>query len=347
MRNFAGVVELAALTLLVTGCALAPPRVKPLDFALSEPGVVAPDGQALFLTGAGHIWKIVTPLGAAAQMTSGIETERILDITTDGKYLLFERRSSEADVAGLYFMPSAGGEPVRILHDAKIKVSYAASAADGRRVFFLANDREPKSFALYQFDLESRRKELLFSERGGWFVADVMNDTRFLLGKSKGTRGNEYYDWNLTTGELLPVVGQGTSEEYEVRFGREAGEYLVLSAAGGETRKLFRLRAGKFEQLPTADVGDLQLLQTDLRHFRYYVSWLDAGRTRWEVRDGTSLETVNAQNFPFADAVRIGRPTRFGRYVGILIEDAAPAGQTHFIYDWKTATLSEWTRRSF
>lgn len=314
-------------------------------------GMVGGGGDALYFTwavsGVSQVWKTDGPLRFPEQMTSGNDQTTISDLTPDGKYLIVSRDRAGEENPGLYLLPTAGGELIEIQHKKGVRTRFEFVNNAGDTIFFTANDIKPDSYALYSYNLETKKKELLFSEDGLWFVADVMNERAFLLGKATGALTAEYWLFDLADKTVVPVIGQNEKEEYYVTFGTKMNEYFVLTPKFSEFRRLYRIRQGGkgFEPLTPDVPRDVESFSMPYNRLRLYIQWNDAGYTKLEVRDPYTMKELKLPEFKNADHVYPGTPSRFGRFIPIGVETSLRP-RTSYVYDWKTLKLTQWVKPS-
>lgn len=312
-------------------------------------GLLSPDGKQMYfswsVTGVSQIWKADGPLRFPEQMTSGSDSTSVLDITPDGKYLIVSRDQAGEENPGLFLLPATGGPLVEVQHKKGVRSFFVWVANDSNEIFYLANDLKPDSYALYSYKINSGQKELLFSEPGLWFVADVWGDHHFLFGKSTGARSREYYFWNPTDKKLVPVIGQGEKEEYDVKFGKGPEHYFVRTNKFGEFSRLYEFQSGQFTPITPDVKKEIDGFTIDHRRYRMYISWNNDGLSNLEVRDPHSLKIIPMPQFQKGTQVYSGRPSRFGRYITIGIENGL-APRTSYVYDWKEAKLTQWVKPS-
>jgi dipeptidyl aminopeptidase/acylaminoacyl peptidase len=343
----------------------APPALDPevarkilniLEIRSPGAGRLTPDGKTMFfgwgVTGIAQIWRLDRPLGFPTQFTSGNDVTRNVDITPDGRYLVVSRDHAGEENPGLYLQPVSGGPLIEVQTKKGIQTQYAWTSKNSRFIFFLANDIKPDSYALYRYDVENKKRELLFSEPGLWSVSDVLEAgglTKFILARATGSLTSEFFEWELGEKKLKAIIGQNEKQDYSVSFGSSPSEYLVLTPKFGEFKRLYRLQAGKLSVL-TPDVKmDVESFTVDDPHRRVYLQWNDKGGTKLDIRD---INTFAEQRIPDtlgdikkADIVhiRMGSLTRDGRYVTLSVETSLRP-RTSYVFDWKTNRLTQWVR---
>ncbi|MEK7357809.1 MAG: prolyl oligopeptidase family serine peptidase, partial [Bdellovibrionota bacterium] len=164
-----------------------------------------------------------------------------------------------------------------------------------------------------------------------------------------GARTAEYFRYSMADRKLVPVLGQGEKEEYRIEFAATSDDYLVMTNKFGNFRRLYLLRAGKFEPI-TPDVKmDLDGFSTPFNKSKLYVQWNDNGTNRLEIRDPVTFKIITpAKIAAFKDAAHVfaASPSRRGRFVAIGVEHSR-APRTSYVYDWKDRTLTQYVRPSF
>ncbi len=344
------VIFLWTLGLYVSGCASFSQRNSELMPRVLDSGIIAPDGGSVFVTaeaaGIPQVWKVNEPLGVMTQLTFGTEANHVVAITLDGRFVVIRRQGKSESEAGLFLLPREGGALVEVQDVNGVRASYVSCSSDGEMIVYLANDLKSDSFALYSYEFESGKRELLFSEPGDWSVTDTFGGIFFLMGRSKGEGEKEYFVWNLGTGALQPLVGQKTKGIYNVGFAQNNGEYLVLTTADTTRRQLQLLRGGSLRPIEAVADLDVSSFVTDLRHSKIYVSWRENNRLRLEILHGGNFAKQSLKGLPEGGSIFVGQPSRFGRYVGLRVEHTS-ARQSIYMIDWGTAKATEWIRQSF
>ena len=312
-------------------------------------GMITSNGKTLYftwsITGVPQVWKTDGPLRFPEQMSSGADPTYIADITLDEKYLIVSRDRAGEENPGLYLLPTKGGELIQIQHKKGVQTRFGALSPDGETIYFLSNDIKPDSYAIYSYSIETKEKELIFSEPGLWFIADTIGYRTFLLGKSTGALTAEYSKFDLMTKKLTPVLGQGEKEEYEATFGTTENELFVLTPKLSEFRRLYRVRDGKFDPISPDVKMDVESFSMPFNRFRLYVQYNDGGFAKLEAREPHSLKVLPLPKFPNADHVFAGKSTRMGRYVTLGVETGTRP-RTSYVFDWRTGELKQWVRPS-
>ena len=336
----------------------APPALDPevsrriqmmLDVRSPGLGTVSPDGKRLFfgwsITGTPEVWRLDSPKGYPVQMTGGEEPTRVGDVTPDGRFVVLSRDRGGQEDPGLYLEPVDGGALRLIQHVPNARSFYAFTTNDSKWIYFTANDVKPDSYAVYRYDVEAGRKELLFSQDGLWEIADHREepgDTRLLLQKATGALSSEFFEWGTRDKTLKPLLGQGETTEYTAAYAAAPGELLVVTNKLGDFRRLYRWSAaGGLKPVTPETKMDVSGLVIDPARKHVYYTLNDGGYTRLRVLDAPTLQPAAFPEMKDADHVYAGTPSRDGRYVTLGVE-TAKAPRTSYVYDWQTKTLTQW-----
>lgn len=312
-----------------------------LDLRAPFGGKISPKGGEVFfswdVTGMPQVWKTGADGGFPLQLTGGEDPTWVEDITPDGRFLVLERDRKGEENPGLYLQPVAGGELIPIQHKAKVQTSYAFTSRDSRFVYFQANDVKADSYALYRFVVETRAVEPLFSEPGLWYLIDQREDGAFLLSKRTGALASEIY--LVEPGGAFkpkPLFGQGENREHKVYFGTRAGEYFVQTPLGGDFRRLYLWRDGKFQNVADKQLAwDVDNFWADRagRQLWYVVN--EGGYTRLHRLDARTLKPLKTPSFAGADHVTVSSLSDDGRYAVLAVENSRQP-RTLYVFDAKT-----------
>jgi protease II len=336
----------------------APPPLDPetsrriqmmLDVRSPGLGMVGPDGKTLFfgwsVTGTPAVWRLDSPQGFPVQMTGGEDRTSLADITPDGRHLILSRDRGGQEDPGIYLQPVSGG-PLRLVqHTPKARAFHAFTTGDSKWIYFVANDVKPDSYAVYRYDLEAGRKELLFSDDGLWQIADHREDpgeTKLLLRKATGALSGEFYEWGTKGRTLKPLLGQGETTEYSASYAADPAELLVLTNKLGDFRRLYRWKAqGGLTPVTPEMKMDVSDFTVDAARRHVYYTLNDGGYTRLRALDARTLLPAALPEIKDADHVYVGAPSRDGRFVTLGVE-TGKAPRTSYVYDWQTKVLTQW-----
>ncbi|MBK9089588.1 MAG: S9 family peptidase [Holophagales bacterium] len=309
-------------------------------------GQPAPDGGRLFfgwsVTGTAQVWRLDGPNTFPVQLTGGEDRTTLADVFPDGKTLVLQRDRKGEENPGLYVMPAAGGPLTQVQHVKGVQTFFQFVSADGRWVYYGANDQKPDSYAIYRWNVDTKQKETLVTEPGLWFVADHRDDGTLLLAKMTGSLTSEYWEWSPATKKLTPILGQDEPEEYTAVYGAMPGQLLVLTPKLGEFRRLCRYEGGKLTPLTGELKWDVSGFSVDEAKTRVLYTVNEAGYTKLFALDAKTLQPVALPKLPEGvDHVYNGSTTRNGRFTTFGVETAT-APRTSYVYDWQTSSLTRW-----
>jgi dipeptidyl aminopeptidase/acylaminoacyl peptidase len=313
-----------------------------LDVRAPGSGTLSPDGKSLYyvwsVTGTSQIWKLDGPRRFPVQLTGGEDQTILAAITPDGKHLVVQRDRKGEENPGLYLQDPNGGPLELIQHKPGVQTHFQFASEDSKYIYFRANDRKPDSYAIYRYEIASKKIEPVFSEDGLWLVTDHLPDGKLLLAKETGALSAEIWEYD---GKLKPILGQNEKEEYDVSYGAHPGEILVQTNKLGDFRRLYKLVDGKLTPLSVDTPHDvIEFSIDDARKHIYYVTNNDGFFHSWAL-DATTYKQAPLPAFKEADSVTAHPATRDGRYAVIAIETAHAPHRT-YIYDWKTKKYDEW-----
>ena len=238
---------------------------------------LSPDGSRLAysrLEITSNIWALPVPTGAAVAasglrpVTSGSQTIEDLDVTADGRWLVFD--SDRSGNAEIYKMPSAGGEAIQLTSDPAGDFGTAWSP-DGSQVAFHSMRNGNRDL----FTVRADGTGLTQQTRGPLHEldADWSPDGRFLVA--------EVIDTALETPTfgIVPVDGSGTVRQVP----GSVGDFAVWSPRGD--RIAYHTGGGIRSFAP--DGSDDRLLVPNPEGIEaFYVAWSPDGRALYTLARG-------------------------------------------------------------
>ncbi len=321
-------------------------------FDVSAPGMgmLSPDKKTLYftwkVTGQSHVWKIDGPKSFPVQLTSGTDAVSISEVAPNGQFLIISKDINGEENPGLFKLDLKTGLIEELFRKKKVQAGFNFITDDSENIYFSANDKKADSYSIYKMKLADKSIETIYDGEGYWAVADQKNNGQsLLLMKLNGAKQSEFFDFNPKTKELMPIIGQGEKNEYEVSYASLPNQYLVLTNKLSDFKKLY--------VLDTKNKKDLKpITAIDLNHDVAGFS-IDEKRTRivYNINRGgyTELRAMNAKNyknieipkFKQADHVFSGKTTRDGKItmLGIVTSKAPRAS---YSYDWQTKKLTQW-----
>lgn len=315
-----------------------------MDVRAPGMGLASPRGDRLYftwtVTGTRQVWRLDGPERFPVQLTGGEDVTSVVATTLDGRRLVLQRDRKGEENPGLYLQDADGGPLTPLQHQEGVRTEFQRLSDDGGALYFRANDVRADAYAVYRYDLKTGERARVFAEPGLWNLDDVRPDGRLLLRQDTGNVWSEYSEFDPASGRLTPLFGQGEKEEYEARYGA-AGEIVVRTNRFGDWRRLYRVRAGKFEPVGPEHAWDVEAFDVDPARTRILYSVNEGGYTRLFGLDARTYRPLAMPRLPKAERAHFGLTTHDGRFTSFAVETAR-APQSSFLYDWKKKTLTRW-----
>ena len=319
-----------------------------LDVRAPSAGMVSPDGKRLFfgwsITGTSQVFRLDAPMGFPTQLTGGEDRTSVVAVTPDGKWLVVSRDRNGEENPGLYLLSPDGGPLKAIQHKAKVQTMLDYVSDDGKTIYYRANDRAPDSYAIYKYDVASAKTEQVFAEPGIWSLADMRTTngapSKLLLAKSVGSNMTEYYEYDVASKKLDPMIGQGEREDYVASYGAP-GETLVLTPKLGEYRRLYALKKGKLEPISPDIKFDVSNFGIDRQKKRILFTVNEGGYTKLNGVDAANKKPLKLPPLPKGDHVNFGATSSDGRFTSFIV-DPGNSPPESFVYQWEGNALKRW-----
>jgi dipeptidyl aminopeptidase/acylaminoacyl peptidase len=315
-----------------------------LDVRGAGGGVLTSKGTRMFfnwrVTGTNQVWRQDGAMKLPVQLTGGEDATHVVGLAPDDSYVVVSRDLGGEENPGLYLMQPDGGPLEPILHAPKVRASLQYIADDSKALYYAANDITIDSYAIYRYDVTARARELVFDTPGLWRVADHQGN-RWLLVKALGNTQQEIYQYDVATKQLVPLLGQGEVEEYDVAFGARPGQVLVRTNKLGEFHRVYAHEAGKLVPITPELSHDVQSFAIDRARRRIYYTVNDKGYARLHVLDARTLRPLPLPKLPEADHVSLAGLTRDGRFAQLVV-NGSRLPHTAVVYDWQTRRTQTW-----
>lgn len=308
-------------------------------------GMLTPDGRALFftwtITGVRQVFRVDGAMRFPTQLTAGEDPTGIVEVTPDGRWLILSRDRKGEEYPGLYLQDVKGGPLVEIQHKPKVQTIPQFITDDSRYLYFRANEIKQTSYAIYRYDLQAKKRELIFDQEGIWRLTDVAKDGRLLLGRDVGAQMTEFFEYDPAAKKLTPLFGQGEREEHEAVYGAAPGEILVLTPKIGEYRRLYRWKEGKLTPVTPELKYDVEEFHVDRKKTRILYGVNEDGYSRLRAIDARTLKEITLPALPAAEHVYAASTTPDGRYTTLSV-DTGRAPTQSYVLDWQTKKLTQW-----
>jgi dipeptidyl aminopeptidase/acylaminoacyl peptidase len=316
-----------------------------LDIRGASAGALTRKGDRMVftwkVTGTNQVWRQDGAMSFPVQLTGGEDRSSVAGLAPDDSFVVISRDTGGEENPGLYLMDLDGGAPVLIHRAPKVQTLLAYVSDDSKTVWYLANDRDPASYALYKWDVATRTATAVFTEPGIWRVADHQGDEKMLLGKLVGNTSVEIYELDVATGALTPIIGQGEGEDHQAAYGARPGQILIRTNKLGDFQRLYQLVGGALEPITPELTHDVTAFGIDRARTRIYYGVNEDGYARAHAIDARTFKALALPKLPAADNVKVSGVSLDGRYVQLTYDGATQPGAT-VVYDWKKKKLTTW-----
>jgi len=332
----------------------APPKLDPalerqiremMDISSPGAGLLAPNKKQFFftwkITGVYQIWSLESDRSFPVQITGGKDSNRIEDLTPDGRWLVTSLDRDGAENPGLYLLSPDGLQRRTVFENPKVRAFLGFVSDDSKSLIYSANDEKPDSYTYYKYDISSGQREKVFREDGQWFLADYTKDGRWLFAKAVTNTSREYYEFDLKTRTLKAVLGQGDNEEYQARYARNEKDLLVVTPKFGDFKKLYLLKAGKWQELFAPATGDVEGFSLDHKRTRILVDTNENGYSKVYGLDAGSYKPLALPKFAQAEHISAGLTTLDGSTTMFSVS-TYKSPRKSYAYNWKTGKLQQW-----
>jgi len=321
---------------------------KMVDIRAPSAGIITNDGKYLFntwnVTGSNQIWKLNGPKSFPQQLTGGEDRSNLQNLSRDNQWLAFTRDMKGDENFGVYLLRAQSDTVIKVYQAPKEQSAFLGFSDDSKSLYYNTNDKSPSSNSIYRYDIASGERELIIDEPGLWELSDIRGDEAILT-LEKGSMVNEHYLLNLKTKAKTPLIGQNESEDFEVRFSKNKGEYLVLTNKLSDFRRIYLLKDGKltpYSPEMKADIASMKL--SDNREILAYVV-NDKAYFQAKITDFSSKKVIAVPQLAGREQVLVGTFSRNNRYVTLATEQYDSPLRS-YVFDLKTRKLNEWVTAS-
>ena len=325
--------------------------------AASSP-TLAPAGERvaflLNVTGTPQVWTVAATGGWPEQLTFYEDRVDFVRWSPDGTGLVFGKARGGDENAQLYWM-SPDGAQVRQLTDApRIRYNFGAWSADGRRISYASNKRNPNFFDIYVMDVSDGRETLVYQQDGSNAPAAWSADGRFIVvSRASDTLSldNDLYLVELATKGITHLTPHtGAAQFGNVHFTRDNRALLLSTNVAGEWQSLARMDLATRRIEPATDAAwdtDASEMSADGRLLAYALN--REGFSELYVRKLTDAGRSEDKDTPVTlpgKGVVVGLDfSRDGRKLAFTFAGARFNSDV-WLYDLKTRRLEQVTRAS-
>jgi dipeptidyl aminopeptidase/acylaminoacyl peptidase len=187
---------------------------------------LSPDGRRLFyltnVTGTSQIWMIDLPAGAPKQVTNYDDNVGFVRFSPKGDALVFGKARGGDENTQFFWMKADGSGIRELTNSPKIRHNFGDWSADGAKIYYASNKRNPQFFDVYAMTVADGKEELLYQQDGNNNFADASADGSKIIVSRSGTElsldNNLYLVDVKTKKETLLTPHTDASEFGDVEF---------------------------------------------------------------------------------------------------------------------------------
>lgn len=187
---------------------------------------LSPDGKRLFyltnVTGTSQIWMIDLPSGAPKQITNYDDNVGFVRFSPKGDGAVFGKARGGDENTQFFWIKSDGTGIKELTNSPKIRHNFGDWSADGTKIYYASNKRNPQFFDIYAMNVADGKEELLYQYDGSNSFAAASDDGSKIIVSRSGTELS--LDNNLflidvkTKAETLLTPHEGSAEFENVNF---------------------------------------------------------------------------------------------------------------------------------
>ncbi|MGH9520092.1 MAG: LpqB family beta-propeller domain-containing protein, partial [Terriglobales bacterium] len=195
-----------------------------------------PDGKAIYfasgLNGAINIWKIPAQGGALTQVTSGQGDDAELDLSGDGRRLVFSTFRTDSRVAQLDLAAAPGQNPVSLLTTDPSRNQLAPQySPDGKRLAYFTNLKGVEVEQVWTAQADGSQAAPLISDNASNIFPRWSADARQIYFTTDTPVDRQARQTRVAPSDGGPA--QGVAKQFDLNFDVGAGNRLLYVTAGG------------------------------------------------------------------------------------------------------------------
>ena len=210
-----------------------------------------------------------------------------------------------------------------------LKAMFRGWSGDRRSFWVLTNERDPRFFDLYRYQVDTYERELFMRNEAGWMPGSVSRNGRWVsLDKPRTNADSDIYIWDSKAPNEPAVhitAHEGNANHRSLTFSPDSGEFYYLTDLHGEFRQVWKydLEARQHEVVVQADwdVSFFALSETG----RYRVTGINQdARTVMTILDTVSGEELQISGLTQGDLGRVVFSRSESRMAFYVSSDSSP-----------------------
>ncbi len=211
----------------------------------------------------------------------------------------------------------------------RLKAMFRGWSGDRKSFWVLTNERDPRYFDLYRYQVDGYERELVMKNDGGWMPGSVSRDGRWVsLDKPRTNADSDIYIWDAQAPDKAPIhiTGHdGNARHFSVTFSPDSTRFYYATDSRGEFQQVWAYDLGTQEHLAAVeadwDVVFFSLSETG----RYRVTGINQdARTVVAILDTETGEELQVPDLPPGDVSRVVFSRSESRMAFYLSSDSSP-----------------------
>jgi dipeptidyl aminopeptidase/acylaminoacyl peptidase len=244
------------------------------------------------------------------------------------------------------YVQSPGGAVVDLTPGAKLKANFLGWAEDDRSFFVGSNERDPRFFDAYEYQVDGYTRKLIYKDEAGLSFAAISPDrgTIALVKSGGSTADSDIYLYDAKSGKTRNITAhEGDVANAPHTFSPDGKSLYYTTDKGSEFAYLVRydLASGKAEEVlrPDWDVSYAYFSHGG----RYFVAGINNdGRTEVRLFETQGMKPVKLPALPQADVTSI-QFSRDGRLMSFYA-DTSRSPRNLYVDDLGSGQYRQLTR---
>jgi dipeptidyl aminopeptidase/acylaminoacyl peptidase len=295
-------------------------------------------------TGVYNVYELDLASGERITVTEGDDTTFAVGYMPDDGRILFTRDQAGDENNHLY-LRELDGTVRDLTAGEETKERWRGFSNDLTKFYTLNNGRDPKFMDLYEWDVETLDKRMVYRNETGLDPQELSPDGRWVVvGKTNTTNDSDLFVLDLVNqGEPLHITAhQGQANFAAEDISVDSGTLYYTTNVDGEfaTLKSYDFAAGTHTEVFTTDWDVSYAYFSRLGTYRV-IGTNEDGYTKIRITDEASGETVDIPNLPegTVTGVAFSNSERLMKFT--LSSDTMPGNL--FLFDFETGDLKQLT----
>ncbi len=211
----------------------------------------------------------------------------------------------------------------------RLKAIFAGWSGDRTSFWVLTNERDPRYFDLYRYEVDSYERELVMKNEEGWMPGDISLDGRWVaLNKPRTNADSDIYIWDAQAPETAPVhitAHEGNVLYSSLTFSPDSTSFYYATNGRGEFRQVwsYDIETQQHAAVVEADWDVIFLSFSETGRYRVTGINQDA-RTLVTILDTETGKELQIPGLPPGDVSRVRFSRSESKMAFYLSSDASP-----------------------